>query len=188
MFFDPVPKKIFMSAITPRPIFWISTLNNGEANLAPYSFSQGVSSNPPLVITSGGKKEYGDSHTMKNIQETGEYVINLVTEELVDQMMQTSASVEEDEFAFAKVERIPSRKVKPPGVKKALIRLECRFVKTIPLENADSTLILGEVIGAHVDDSILNNDEIDWEKYRPVARLGKNFYAIIKDVFQKDRP
>ncbi len=191
-----LPHDPFKSCIVPRPIGWITTLStDGTVNLAPYSFFNGVATEPPMVMfASGGGSEKGDKDTLVNCEQTGEFVCNMATWELRQQMSRTSAPVgaEVDEMDLAGLEAAPSRLVKPPRVKAAPIHLECLYHATIDLPceipGHRNAMVLGRVIGVHISDDLLTDGRIDMGKLKPIARLGYLDYARIDTVFTMERP
>ena len=185
--------------IVPRPIGWISTLDgHGRVNLAPYSFYNAVSASPPMVYfsTTG---TYGDNpikHSRRNAEETGEFVVNMVSAVLAKQMNITTSMVDYgvDEMKLAGLTPAPSRYVKPPRVAESPIALECKYWKTIemPIEEGrathQATVVFGRVVGIHVDDSIVKNGRIDTLAFKPVARLGYSEYTTTENVWRMPRP
>ena len=199
MFYDPregdhgLPRDPFKSLIVPRPIGWISSISgNGVVNLAPYSFFNGVSSNPAVVMFCPGGATRKDS--LHNVEETGEFVVNVATAGQREQMNETSAVVgpEIDEFALAGLEPLPSRVVKPPRVAGAPVHMECRHLQTIVLPSdhpgAPNHMVLGLVVGIHIDEAILTDGMVDMAKFRPIARLGYMDYTVVDNVFTMLRP
>lgn len=187
-----LPHNPLKAIIAPRPIGWISSLDkNGRANLAPYSFFNCVADNPPIVMFSSSN--YKD--TAANIDATGEFVCNMASLDLKDEMNKSSAAVAHgvNEFELAGLEAAPSRLVKPPRVAKAVTALECKHLQTVRMKaldgsDVDSWVIFGQVVGIHIDESILVNGMIDVTKYKPLARLGYMDYAAVTEVFQMGRP
>jgi flavin reductase (DIM6/NTAB) family NADH-FMN oxidoreductase RutF len=185
--------------IVPRPIGWISTLDGqGRVNLAPYSFYNAVSASPPMVYfsTTG---TYGDNptkHSRRNAEETGEFVVNMVSAVLAKQMNITTSMVDYgvDEMKLAGLTPAPSRYVKPPRVAESPIALECKYWKTIEMpieegrERQQATVVFGRVVGIHVDDSIVKNGRIDTLAFKPVARLGYSEYTTTENVWRMPRP
>jgi flavin reductase (DIM6/NTAB) family NADH-FMN oxidoreductase RutF len=185
--------------IVPRPIGWISTLDGqGRVNLAPYSFYNAVSASPPMVYfsTTG---TYGDNptkHSRRNAEETGEFVVNMVSAVLAKQMNITTSMVDYgvDEMKLAGLTPAPSRYVKPPRVAESPIALECKYWKTIEMpieegrEKQQATVVFGRVVGIHVDDSIVKNGRIDTLAFKPVARLGYSEYTTTENVWRMPRP
>lgn len=182
----------FKAMIVPRPIGWISSRSkDGVDNLAPYSFFNAVSDRPHiLMFSSTGYKD-----NIRNIDETGEFVFNLTSFELREAMNVSSASVspDVDEFALAGLEKAPCEIVSVPRVKAAPIAMECKHLKTIELfdlagETTNSWMVMGQVVGIHIDDSIIDGDRVCTEKVRPVARLGYMDYASVDSTFSIERP
>jgi len=184
------------SCVIPRPIGWISTVSaDGVNNLAPYSYFNTVSESPWIVMFSGGKRPEGDpKDSVANVEATGEFVCNMVTEELVQVMNQSSAPYEkdQDEAAIIEIEMEPSEMVKPLRVKASPIHLECKFIdkKVLPTTKPDggSTICFGEVIGVHIRDEVLNDGVIDVAAIKPVGRLGYLDYAIVDNIVTVPRP
>lgn len=185
----------FKALIAPRPIGWISTLDTaGHANLAPFSFFNAIADEPPMVIySSTGTKpgrEGERKDTAANIRETGEFVCNIVSYALRDAMNVTSAGLAagEDEFAAAGLARAESRVVRPPRVAAAPAALECQLWRMIDLPGPANILVIGTVVGIHIDDSVIVDGMVDVTRYRPLARLGYRDYAAVDHVFPLDRP
>jgi len=187
-----LPHDPFKSCIVPRPIGWITTLSrDGVVNLAPYSFFNGVAQNPPMVMFSSNGPE---KDTLVNCEQTGEFVANLATWELRDQMNETSAQVDPavDEFTLAELEAVPARLVKPPRVKAAPIHMECLYHQTVELPcdvpGGRNAIVLGRVVGIHIDDAVLTDGLVDMAKLKPIARLGYMDYTRVDLVFTMVRP
>lgn len=187
----------FKSLIVPRPIGWVSSQDsNGIVNLAPYSYFNGVGSEPPTVMfASEGTHTDGDfKDSATNVGETGEFVCNLATWELREAMNATSAHVARsvDEFELAGLTREPSRLVKPPRVKESPVHLECVHLKTVELPSNDperpTLVVFGRVVGIHIDDSIITDGLIDMNLFHPIARLGYMDYTKVDNVFTMRRP
>ena len=187
----------FKSLIVPRPIGWVSTLDgDGVVNLAPYSYFNGVGSEPPTVMfaSEGTHTEGGFKDSATNVRETGEFVCNLATWELREAMNATSANVARNinEFELAGLTPTPSRLVKPPRVKESPVHLECTHLKTVELPSHDpgrpNLVVFGRVIGIHIDDSIIRDGMIDMKVFKPIARLGYMDYTVVDNVFTMRRP
>lgn len=175
--------RLVTSIIIPRPIGWVSTLSpTGESNLAPYSFYQGILENdPPIVMFSAEDAEDGGlKDSPENVERTGEFVLNLVTEDLVEQMDRTSESVPSDvcEFDLAGLEKVDSVTVDPYRVAAARAHLECTHYDTLQVGN--HSVVFGEITHIHVDDSLLTDGKIDVEKIDAVGRLTGSFYAKLE--------
>ena len=199
MYYDPRHKPIPLShdpltaLVVPRPIGWISTLGrDGIVNLAPYSFFNAVASSPPFVMFSSA----GIKHSQLNAEQTGEFVASLATYELREELNITSAMVgaEVSEPELARLEMAPSIAVKPPRVKKSPTALECRYVKTVELPGPDGkphsfSIVIGEVVGIYIGDSVIVNGMVDLSRVRPIARLGYlDQYTVVDTIFKMTRP
>jgi flavin reductase (DIM6/NTAB) family NADH-FMN oxidoreductase RutF len=184
----------FKALIVPRPIGWISTRDaNGVANLAPYSYFNAVGDRPHYVMFgSSGVKD-----SLKNIEATGEFTCNLVSYELRDAMNLTSAPVPHgiDEFGVAGLTAAPGKMVKSPRVAQSPVAFECRHHQTIPLPGAgryaaNAHLVIGLVVGIHIDDRYVKDGVVDVGAMKPVARLGYMDYAVVtpETMFAINRP
>jgi flavin reductase (DIM6/NTAB) family NADH-FMN oxidoreductase RutF len=200
LFYEPdrrdraiLPHDPFKAFIAPRPIGWVSTVGpEGELNLAPYSFFNAVCDSPPmLAFSSDGPK---DSATFAGSR--GEFVWNMPTWELREAMNQTSASVPRgtDEFALAGLATAPSRLVAPPRVAAAPCALECRVVHELELHDVDGRpvdqhLVVGQVVGVHVDERFIVDGVVDLVAMRPIARCGyRGDYTVLESLFEMRRP
>ncbi len=177
--------------VAPRPIGWISTMSvDGVANLAPYSFFNLFSTEPHYVAFGSG----GYKHTLSNIEKTPEFAVNLATYELREAMNISSGSypAHVDEFALAGVTKAPCEFIKVPRVLECKASLECRHYMTIPLPNDDGHindwLVIGRVLGFHIDDSALENGRVNSAGLRIIARLGYSEYATIDETWRMRRP
>jgi flavin reductase (DIM6/NTAB) family NADH-FMN oxidoreductase RutF len=187
----------FKSLVAPRPIGWVSTVSRaGAVNLAPFSFFNAVADGPPMVVIAcnGSHKEGGAKDTLANIRETGEFVCNIATWELREQMNHTSANAAHgvDEMALAGLAAAPSRLVKPPRVAAAPAALECVLHQIVELPStrpgvANNT-VFGRVVGVHISRAIIRDGLIDMTQFRPIARLGYNDYTVVREVFTMVRP
>ncbi|MBU0582855.1 MAG: flavin reductase family protein [Alphaproteobacteria bacterium] len=197
MFYEPknghgLPHDPFKSIVSPRPIGWISTISRtGEANLAPYSFFNAFSTNPFLVwFSSEGQK---DSSSLA--AETGEFVANLVGRDLAEKMNRTAVDSPRgvSEFTYAGLTEAPSRLVAPPRVAEAPAALECKVTEVLrpkALDGSDSGsfVVVGEVVGVHIDDAFLTDGLFDAVKAGNVARLGYMEYSSVESAFAMRRP
>ena len=206
MFYEPVKqdhglsKNPFNSLIIPRPIGWISSIDNeGVLNLAPYSFFNAVCYRPPTVMFASGtgKGSNGMKDTRRNIEATGEFVCNLATWETRNQMNQTSAAVipDTDEMKLAGLTPVSSKLLKVPRVAEAPVHLECRHLNSIEIPSWEKDnryfIVLGEVIGIHIRDELITKDGlVDVEKMIPIGRMGYNDYTRIdgNTLFTMIRP
>ncbi len=206
MFYEPVKqdhglsKNPFNSLIIPRPIGWISSIDNeGVVNLAPYSFFNAVCYRPPTVMFASGtgKGSDGMKDSRRNIEATGEFVCNLATWETRNQMNQTSAAVtpDTDEMKLAGLTPVSSKLIKVPRVAEAPVHLECRHLNSIEIPSWEKDnryfIVLGEVIGIHIRDELITKDGlVDIEKMIPIGRMGYNDYTCIdgNTLFTMIRP
>jgi flavin reductase (DIM6/NTAB) family NADH-FMN oxidoreductase RutF len=177
---------LLTATVVPRPIAWISTISaDGIGNLAPHSFYTVACANPPIVqFTSVGHKD-----TLRNVRETGEFVVNLATEEMADLVNASSARFDSgtDEAEALGIRLEPSVRVSVPRVADAPASIECRLHSVIEL--GDSTVVLGEVLAVTVRRTALAADGLpDMAALRPVSRLGRNEWGHAPEVFKLDRP
>jgi flavin reductase (DIM6/NTAB) family NADH-FMN oxidoreductase RutF len=184
--------RLLISVVVPRPIGWTSTIGaDGSLNLAPFSFFNAVGGNPPTVLISVGQRQGHPKDTLRNVQETGEFVINIVDEELAAAMNETSGewAYEVNEFDRAGVTPAPSIDVKPPRVAEAPIALECQVAQIVPVTDTTYTLILGRVRRFHIRADLLRpNGAVDAARLKPVGRLSGDEYATLGRVFEMKRP
>ena len=197
MFYEPrlghgLPHDPFKAIIAPRPIGWISTVDAaGRPNLAPYSFFNAVHSRPPmLAFTSETMK-----HSAANAIATGEFVFNLCTRALFDAMNISSDALGEgvNEFEAAGLATAPCRVVKAPRVAAAPAALECRVVHSLQLRDVDGEalegwVIIGQVVGVHIDDAYIRDGRFDTAAAQPIARCGYRDYAAVTELFEALRP
>jgi len=187
----------FKALIAPRPIGWVSSKSEkGELNLAPFSFFNAMSDNPPTVVLgfSGNHSEGGPKDTLANITALGEFVCNIVTYEIRDAMNATSEMVNRsvNEFDLANLTAAPSKIVGVPRVQESPVNMECKLLQVIDLPSNDASspnrMVLGQVLGIHISDSIITEGMVDMTKYHPLARLGYKDYTAVMDVFSLNRP
>ncbi len=185
-------------AIAPRPICFASTIDKaGNVNLSPFSFFNLFSSNPPIVIFSSARRVRDNStkHTLENVLEVPEVVINLVDYDMVQQVSLSSCEFPKgvNEFVKSGFTMEPASQVIPPMVKESKIKLECKVLEVKPLGNMGGAgnLVICEVICMHIDDSILNDQQmIDQTKLQLVARLGGDWYCKVDEqsLFKVAKP
>ncbi len=198
MFYRPeeghgLPHNPFKAIVAPRPIGWISSVDEkGRVNLAPYSFFNAISDAPPMVMfSSQGVKGGGErKDSLANIRATGEFVVNIVSRELSDKMNLSSGAYEAgvDEFEIAGLTKAPSVTVTPPRVAEAPAALECRLWRVIDLPGENNAMVIGIVTGVHIDERHLKDGLLDVTSYQPLARLGYFDYAAVEEVFSLRRP
>ncbi len=182
--------KLLTGLVIPRPIGWISTKDeNGINNLAPFSFFNVVGEDPPHIMFSTVRTGNKNKDTLNNVLATKEFVVNLVTEDLVEQMNLTSNNVASDidEFELANLTPIPSQTIKPMRVGEAKAHFECEMVHHYFLENhsnGGACVVIGKVKMIHINEEILlDNFKINLETYKPVARLAGSNYSKLGEIF-----
>jgi flavin reductase (DIM6/NTAB) family NADH-FMN oxidoreductase RutF len=187
-----LPYDPLKAIIAPRPIGWITSMAaNGDINLAPYSYFNAFSTRPPIVgFSSESRKDSVDL-----VEETKEFVCNLATWDLRDAMNATSATLPRgvNEMEVAGLEAAPSRLVKPPRVAASPCALECKWLQTVALRDLGGReigrfLVIGQVVGIHIDDRFLNHGKLDTAAMKPIARCGYHDYAVVESVFSLTRP
>jgi len=185
----------FNAIIAPRPIGWVSTIDaQGRRNLAPYSFFNGFNYVPPII----GFSSIGRKDSLANAEATGEFVWNLATRRLAEQMNATSATVahDVDEFELAKLTPAPSRKVRPPRVLESPVNFECRVSQILQLQAADgakidSWVVFGEVVAVHIEKNLITDGVYQSAAAHPITRLGRmGDYAELRAdaMFEMKRP
>lgn len=181
--------RIVKSAVTPRPIAWISTVDGaGTANLAPFSSYNYVSAEEPVVMFNTPNEAHGGlKDTARNVLSTEEFAVNVVTESLLEEMDHTSATVAPDvsEFDVAGVQRAECRQIEPPRVADAVVTMECTLFDSFEIRNR--LMILGEVVYVHVDEVVTTDGRIDARNVDTVGRLGGTYYTISRPVEFKRR-
>jgi flavin reductase (DIM6/NTAB) family NADH-FMN oxidoreductase RutF len=185
-------------AIAPRPICFASTIDlKGNVNLSPFSFFNMFSTHPPIVIFSPARRIRNNTtkHSLQNIMEVPEVVINIVIYDMIQQVSLSSCEYPKgtDEFLKSGFTKEPSLLVKPPRVKESPVQLECKVLEVKPLgtEGGAGNLIIAEVLIMHINENILDkNGKIDQHKINHVARLGGNWYAKISadNLFEVEKP
>lgn len=172
--------RLLTSCIVPRPIAWVSTMDrNGVLNAAPFSFFTGVSVEPPMIMFAVERRHGQKKDTLVNIEDTGEFVVNVVTEATVEAMNETSRDFlpEEDEFALSGLTPVASVHVKVPAIQESPIHMECVLRQIIEIGSSPHALVIGEVVGVRVRDELMRDGRIDMEKLLAVGRMGGKFYT-----------
>ena len=181
--------QLFSGSLVPRPIAWITTVNeDGTINLAPYSFFGGVNTRPPMVMVSIGRHEGELKHTGQNISRTKECVIHIPSEFHIDAMNKSAYKFETNlsEVEVLDLPTIPSDVVATPSLEGTLVRMECKLNKVIDLPTNDMFIL--DVVNLVIDDSIIKDGIVDIKALNPVSRIGGNFYTLVGDVIQKPHP
>jgi flavin reductase (DIM6/NTAB) family NADH-FMN oxidoreductase RutF len=187
--------KLMIGAIVPRPIALISSVDEANVrNLAPFSYFTACSSNPPVVVFCPILRPLPPTakDTLRNIMATREFVVNIVSEEFVERMNTTAATVgpEVDEFALSGLTPIASDLIKPARVAESHVQMECRLLQIVQVSDkpGGGSLILGEVKRFHVDPDLIENFRIDPDKLRAVGRMAGSTYVRTTDRFDLERP
>ena len=192
-----LPHNPLKQCVVPRPIGWISTVDGqGAVNLAPFSFFNIVSENPPLVIYCpvGAHSEGGEKDSLRNVREVGEFVVNVATYALREVLNVSSAPAGSgvDEFELAGLTKEPAALVRPPRVKESPLHLECRVADIIGMPGAfggvPNCMVLGQVLGVHISDHLLVDGLLKIDRLEPIARLGYQEYAVVRETFTMPRP
>ncbi len=195
----PAEKQYYLQhVIAPRPICFASTIDkSGQVNLSPFSFFNLFSSNPPIVVFSPSRRVRDNSikHTLENVKEIPEVVINIVTYDMVQQVSLSSCEYPRgiNEFAKAGFTEEPSTLVRPPMVQESKVKMECRVneIKPLGTEGGAGNLVICEVLRMHIDDTLLDdNKKIDQQKIHHVARLGGDWYCVVNEnnLFKVEKP
>jgi flavin reductase (DIM6/NTAB) family NADH-FMN oxidoreductase RutF len=192
MFYEPrkknhgLPRDPFKAIVAPRPVGWITSMSaKGEINLAPYSFFNAVSDNPPIVLfASDGRKD-----SLVFVEETKEFVCNLANLDLLNAVVTTGVSFPRgvNEMIEAGLDPAPSTLVKPPRVKASPCALECKLLQIVDLDDLDGNaahrhVVFGQVVGIYIDDQFLVEGRLDTAAMRPIARCGYTDYAVVDKV------
>ena len=186
--------KLIIGSIVPRPIAFVSTVNiRNQRNLAPFSFFNGVCSNPPTVLFSTViRKDGTHKDTLNNVEATKEFVVNIVSEEIAEQMNICSGEYppEVDEFIESKLTPVPSDIVKPPRVKESPFSMECKLIQIVQIGTGPGggCTVFGEIVRFHIADGLFDNFRIDPDKLRAIGRMGGPSYARTRDRFEMQRP
>jgi flavin reductase (DIM6/NTAB) family NADH-FMN oxidoreductase RutF len=210
MYFDPrenlrpapLTHNPLNALVAPRPIGWIGTCDaQGVPNLAPFSYFNAVSADPPLVVFAPNEKSAGEGgrpasekDTLANLREVPEFSASIVSEELAWNMNDTSTEVERqvDEYALAGLTAAPCRAIRPARVGQARAVLECEVVDIVALPSRAggrrSHLVIGAVIGIHIDDALIVDGRVDVVALAQVARLGYLDYGVVRELFEMPRP
>lgn len=191
--------KLLIGSVLPRPIAWVSSCSSdGVLNLAPFSFFTIASVNPPVLCFAPLLKPDPDGHsgavkdTVANIEETGEFVVNIVSRALAEKMNQTCGNYgpEVDEFEVAHLSKRGSKLISVPRVAEALVSMECKVREVMRFGQSPmaGSFVLGDILCIHVDDHIYQQGRINTELLEPIGRLAGDAYTTVKDQFNLARP
>ena len=201
MIYDPAElpfqetHKLMIGSIVPRPIALVSTTSeDGVNNIAPFSYFNGVCSNPPTIMFAPARRGWDGSEkdTLVNIRDTKEFVVNIVSESFAEQMVQCSTDYKNDidEFTISGLNPLPSEKIISPRLKESKISFECKLNQIVEIGDdraGSGFVVIGTVILFHIDDSIIIDGKIDIEKLNPIGRLAGNWYTRPTDKFRIQR-
>jgi flavin reductase (DIM6/NTAB) family NADH-FMN oxidoreductase RutF len=197
---DQVPHRevyrILLETVGPRPIAWVSTLSDGQLNLAPFSFFNVVSANPPLLGFSPSRRQVNNrpapKDTLRNIHDTGEFVVNVATFATAEAMNVTSGEYESgvNEFELAKLTTRPSQVVEPPQVAESPVSFECKLERVIDFgrELPSGSLVIGEVVCIYITDEVWKEGKIDPGSIDLIGRMGGMEYSRTRERFAMKRP
>jgi flavin reductase (DIM6/NTAB) family NADH-FMN oxidoreductase RutF len=205
MIYDPTEHpllethKLMIGSIVPRPIAFVSTLSkDGLENLAPFSYFNGICSNPPSIMFCPARRGYDGKtkDTLNNIRDTEEFAVNIVSEDFAEQMVSTSTDFEPEvnEFEVSGLTPEPCQKIAPPKVAEAKISFECKLNKIIPVGNegpGGGFVVIGTIVLFHIDDDVYEDGYINLGKLRPIGRLAGNMYTRTTDkleIIRKIKP
>ena len=188
--------RILLGSVAPRPIAWVSTLNKGLLNLAPFPFFNAVSAKPPMLGFSPSLRlvdgQSAPKDTLHNIRETGEFVVNVVTFAVADAMNLTSGDYDSsvDEFALAKLTTRPSQVVCSPQVAESPVSFECKLNRIIDFgtEPPSGSLVIGEIVCVHLEDNVLREGRLDPGSLDLIGRMGGTQYSRTTNRFDLKRP
>ena len=193
--------RILISSVAPRPIAWVSTISAlGQLNLAPFSFFNAICGKPPLLafapalrMRGEGTSIHGETKdTLRNVRETGEFVVNVVTYDVAEAMNLTSGEYDStiNEFELAKLTPGPSKIVKPPHVAESSVNFECKVYQILDFSSPPQGggLVIGEILSIHIDEKHLKDGRIDGDSLDLIGRMGGIQYARTKDRFNLVRP
>lgn len=187
--------RLCISFIHPRPIALVSTIGpDGVPNLAPFSFYNMVSANPPVVMFSAGlRRDRTAKDTLRNVEASGEFAVATVDESIAGQMVACAAELPygHNEFAFSGLTPVPAQRVRPPLVQEAAVNIECRLrhIYAIGDGPGSSRVVFGDIVGIHLRDELLSADgTIDPHRLRTVGRLGGTWYCTVRDPYELEIP
>lgn len=181
--------RLMISCIIPRPIAFVSTLSReGITNLAPFSFFNGVTSDPPILsIAVSTKRDGSKKDTWRNIEDTGEFVVNVVVPDLMDAVIVGARELPHNvsELEAAKLATLASVRIRPPRIAESPVQMECTLVKIVEVE--ETGLILGRVVMFHAKDEVLDSGRVDPRRLTFVGRMGGDSYCRVSDLFDRKR-
>lgn len=186
--------RVLTGVVVPRPIAFVSSISaEGLINLAPYSFFNAVAYDPPALVFSSSRFAADKrKDTLSNIEATGEYVVNVVVDDIAEAMNRTAAEYPADvsEFDIAGLTPVPSTVVKPPRVAESPVNTECRLQQIVPIGQGHHQhgLVIGQIVLMHIRDDLIDGHRIIHQRLRPTGRLAGSMYCHTSDVFEMARP
>ena len=201
MIYDPISlpfqeiHKLMIGSIVPRPIAFVSTISKDQINnIAPFSYFNGVCSKPPTVMFAPARRGWDGSEkdTLVNIRDTKEFVINIVSENIAEKMVQCSTDFDKevDEFSISGLKPKKSKKVSPPLLADSKINLECTLNQIIEIGDKSAGggfIVIGTIVLLHINDKIINNGRIDINELKPIGRLAGEWYTKPSNNFKIKR-
>jgi flavin reductase (DIM6/NTAB) family NADH-FMN oxidoreductase RutF len=181
--------RFMISAIVPRPIAFVSSVDrSGRTNVAPFSYFAPLASRPPLLGISINDRAGGPKDTLRNLRATGDFVVNIVNEPMLKQMVRASGDwpPETSEFELTGLTPVTAERVRAPRVGESPIQFECGLEREVPL--GSTTFVVGEILMVHVRDDLLVEGLVDATKLRAIGRLGGDAYTIVREVVREARP
>ena len=187
--------KLMIGSIIPRPIAFVATTNNEKINnIAPFSYFNGVCSNPPTIMFAPARRGWDgkEKDTLVNIRETKEFTINIVSESFAQQMVECSTDFDSkvDEFDVSGLNIAKSKKILPPRLKEAKISFECKLNQIVEIGDGKAGsgfIVIGSIVLFHIEDEIITNDKIDVQKLNPIGRLAGDWYTKPTNNFKISR-
>ena len=198
MIFDPTEQrfqnthKLMIGSIVPRPIAFVSTISKDRKhNVAPFSYFNGVCSNPPTIMFAPARRGWDgeEKDTLINIRDTEEFVVNIVSESFAERMVMCSTDFDSDvdEFDVSKLTPVPSQKVSPPRVGESKVSFECKLNQIIEIGDGTAGsgfVVIGSIVLFHIDDDVYDNGRILLDKLQPLGRLAGNWYTRTTDTLE----
>jgi flavin reductase (DIM6/NTAB) family NADH-FMN oxidoreductase RutF len=183
--------RLIVGCVVPRPVAWITTVDaDGRVNAAPFSSYNYVATSPPMLAVNIATRDSVVKDTARNIRATGEFVVNVSTEDTMELMHHSAAEhpPEVSEVELLGLELLPSHRVKVPRLAATPIQMECRLDQVVTLGRGINTLYIAEVVAFHLSDRVYDGRRFDSVRLRPIARLGGPFYATLGEIFERPMP
>ena len=187
--------KLMIGSIIPRPIAFVATTSNEKINnIAPFSYFNGVCSNPPTIMFAPARRGWDgkEKDTLVNIRDTKEFTINIVSESFAQQMVECSTDYDSkvDEFDISGLNIAKSKKILPPRLKEAKISFECKLNQIVEIGDGKAGsgfVVIGSIVLFHINDEIITNEKIDIQKLNPIGRLAGDWYTKPTNNFKISR-